>query len=90
MRLDDRVVFGRQTWRDLLGLDDPALARLDHHLGGGGVGLRDLQADQDGDRGHHRRDPEDDAPAPAQDGEQFRQRQPAWDRTGSLSITDLR
>ena len=90
MRLDDRVVFGRQTWRDLLGLDDPALARLDHHLGGGRIGLRDLQADQEGDRGDYGRNQEDDAPTPAQDREQFRERQPAWDRRGSLSSIDLR
>ena len=82
VRLDDRGVFGRQTGRDLLGLDDPALTRLDHHLGGGRIGLRDLKADEDGDRGNYGRNPENDVSTPAQDREQFRERQPAWDRCG--------
>jgi hypothetical protein len=87
VRLDDRVVLGRQARRDLLGVDDPALARLDHHLGGGGISLRHLQPDQEGNGGDHRGDPEDDAPAPPQNGEQLAQRKPAFRvRIGALGV----
>ncbi|MCE3249945.1 MAG: hypothetical protein K0R41_3770 [Geminicoccaceae bacterium] len=77
VRLEDRAVFGRQAWRDLFGADDPALARLDHDLGGGGIGPGDLEPHQHRDRGHERCSPEDDPPAPAQDRQHLAQRKPA-------------
>ena len=75
VRVDDRVVLGRQAWRHRLGLDDPAFPRLDHHLGGRGIGSGDLKPDQDGHGGHHGGDPDDHVPAPLQNREQLAQRQ---------------
>ena len=76
VRVDDRVVLGRQARRHRLGLDDPAFPRLDHHLGGRGIGSGDLKPDQNGHGGHHGGDPDDHVPAPLQNREQLAQRQP--------------